>query len=140
MRKWTSEHDEFFTTSWRSFYVKLLKALLLHPSFGFLRGPVISYTMVAKGWNPRLSFELGFLKRMFPNEFLKATLQEDLVGGPVLIRSEYCTSANSVHHLFHLARFMQRTGCRPKDVRTVMEIWQRFFQERGNYMARTLPT
>jgi hypothetical protein len=73
---------------------------------------------------------------MFPNEFLKATLQEDLVGGPVLIRSEYCTSANSVHHLFHLARFMQRTGCRPKDVRTVME-WGGGYGNLAKILSRT---
>jgi hypothetical protein len=113
--------EEFFTDYWQTLFFKLREVLLPSPSIDFLRNPIISATMVVKGYPPRFSFEFRFLKKVFSEDFLKVVLREDLVGRPLLIRSKYCTSANTIHHLFHLATFLTRKACEPPEIKRVME-------------------
>lgn len=75
-------------------------------------------------WGPGESWfdeEIAFVETTFSAELLERVLAEDYVGDPLIINSKYTTSATSVHHLYHLARFFSGVHCEPQALRTVLE-------------------
>ncbi len=100
--------DNFMTPAWRQFNA-VLESSIIPIQFSFLRNPVIAYTMFVSGSGPTLTTKLKFLESILPKQTLKRLLMEDYMGNPKLIRSNYLTSHNSVHHLYHIMRFQKAT-------------------------------
>jgi len=111
----------YTTPGWVRFNAKLERALLPTPLFAFLRNPTIMYTMFVTAGGRPLATELAHLERWVPPERLQMLLAEDYVGAPVLLNARYRTSHNTIHHLYHLAKFVDRTGHRLETVDTVVE-------------------
>lgn len=117
------QHDisRFTTSFWENQNAKLERALLPYPPFSFLEDAVISFTMFMTAGGKWLREEVAFLERTIPGKRLYRLLEEDYVGDPLLLNSRYLTSHNSIHHLYHLVRFAERTRCDLDGVDTVLE-------------------
>jgi hypothetical protein len=112
---------KFVVPSWRDYNSRLEKAVMPSPSFSFLRIPIISHTMFLSRGGRMLGSELLFLKSFYGLDKLKNLLIEDYVGNPPLMNSEFLTSHNTIHHLFHYARFSYRTRVGLDRLRSVVE-------------------
>lgn len=112
---------KFTTSYWESLNTGLEKVFLPYPSFSFLRNPIIMSTMFPTVGGKWLEEELNFLEKIIPRDKLKVLLQEDYIGVPLLLNSTYFTSHNSIHHLYHLIRFLDKTHCNLDQINTVVE-------------------
>lgn len=113
--------DEYTTPLWKKFNIRLEKALLPYPSFSFLEDPTIMFTMFATAGGEWLKKELAFLENKIPQKQLKFILEEDYLGDPLLLSSEYLTSHTTIHHLYHLIKFLEVTRSRLSDFKTIVE-------------------
>lgn len=113
--------DQHTTPLWRDFVSKLEPAVAPAPPFDFLRNPLVQRTMFVSGRNKWLGTELNLLEDLFGPKRLQSLLIEDYAGDPPLSNEKYLTSHNSVHHLYHLARYAYRTGNDLGKVRFVVE-------------------
>ena len=111
----------FVLPSWRNYNSALEKAFAPSPSFGFLRTPIIAHTMFLSRGGRMASSELRFLKSFYRPDELKKLLIEDYAGNPLLMNSEFLTSHNTIHHLFHFARFSYKTRLSLDRLRRVIE-------------------
>ena len=139
----------FTTPFWRKTARVLELTLLPSPSISFLQNPVVMQTMVISGKRGMWSLELRFLERSFPEDVLSEVLKEDYVGNPLLLRSAYLTSRNNIHHMVHLARFLDKTRCQLDEIETCVEwgggygnlakIFTKLKQEGSTYVIMDLP-
>jgi len=113
--------SQFTTPFWENENLKLEKALLPNLPFSFLKNPIIMKVMFVTRGGKCLRVELTFLEKKISRDRLKVLLQEDYVGDPLLLNSTYLTSHNSIHHLFHLIRFLDRTHCDLDQIDTIVE-------------------
>ena len=113
--------DAYTTPLWREFISGLEPIVTPVPPFAFLRDPILQKTMFVSGRNKWLKTELEFLEEKFGSERLKELVIEDYAGDPPLSNSRYLTSHNSIHHLYHLARYAHKTNCDLEEIRSVVE-------------------
>ena len=113
--------SQFTTPLWENCNAKLEKVFLPQPPFSFLKDPTIMRTMFVTAGGKWLKEEITFLKEKIPRNKLEALLQEDFVGDPLLLNSTYLTSHNSIHHLYHLIRFLDKTQCNLDQMDTIVE-------------------
>jgi hypothetical protein len=113
--------SQFTTPLWENYNRELEKVFLPHPSFSFLKDPVIMKTMFVIAGRRWLKTELTLLEERIPRNKLRFLLQEDYVGDPLLLNPTYLTSHNSIHHLYHLIRFLDKTRCNLDQVDTIVE-------------------
>lgn len=111
----------FVTPLWDNFNKKLEKHLENGLPFSFLRNGVIAHTMFAIPSKIQFKEELSIVESAISADLLKNILMEDYVGMPYLTNEQYCTSANSIHHLNHLVKFVQNTGCDMQKINTIVE-------------------
>ncbi len=74
---------------------------------------------------------------------------EDYVGNPLLLNVTYLTSHNSIHHLYHIIRFLRKTKLKLKGIKTIIEwgggygnlakIFGRLAEENKTYIIIDLP-
>jgi hypothetical protein len=112
---------QFLTPLWSSFNATLENTLLPKPDFGFLCDPVIASTMFVEVGGIWQREELTLLERYFGEDNLCRLLEEDYAGKPRLTNPRYGTSHNSIHHLYHVARFLETTQCDLQHIDTVIE-------------------
>lgn len=111
----------FTVPHWKRSNEEIKKFLLPIPPFFFLRNKTIMGTMFVNAQGRWLAEELKFLESNFSKDELKESLREDITGIPFLLNSEYLTSHNSIHQLYHLAKFQISTGVTLKDINDVVE-------------------
>lgn len=112
---------QFTTRLWENYNAKLEKVFLPHPPFSFLKNPTIMTTMFVTAGGKWLREEATFLEKKISRNRLKVLLQEDYVGNPLLLNSTYLTSHNSIHHLYHLVKFLDKTQCNLDQIGTIVE-------------------
>lgn len=112
---------DYVTPLWKKFNSKIESALLPFPRFSFLMNSTIRFTMFFTMGKTIYNYQLSYLKKTFSKKKLNNILQEDPVGNPTPLYSEYLTSHNSVHHLFHLLKFINKTSCNFDKINTVVE-------------------
>lgn len=113
--------SEFTTAVWENYNAKLEKVFLPLPPFSFLRDRIITGTMFVTAGGKWLREEVSFLEKRISKDKLKTLLQEDYVGNPLLLNYKYLTSHNSIHHLYHLIRFLEKTRCNLDQIDTIVE-------------------
>lgn len=113
--------DDFVTPFYRTYNSRMEKILLPFPPFSFLRTPEIMRVMFASFGGRALKEELSFLESKLSQDRLKFLLEEEYIGAPVLLNSTYLTSHNSIHHLYHLVKFMEKTQCSLSGIKTIVE-------------------
>lgn len=111
----------FTTPFWERLNAELERDFLPYPPFDFLNHPLVLETMFVTAGRRALRHQLSYLERRFDRRALAAVLLEDPLGEPLLQEPRYLTSHNTIHHLYHVARFLKRTGCGLEDVETVIE-------------------
>ncbi len=141
--------QRFVSPVWRAFYGRLARTLLPSPPFGFLNDPMIMKTMFVSMGGRWLQQELALLEARLSQETLRRLLHEDCAGDPLLARTPYLTSHNTIHHLYHLERFAETTGCALNELTTVVEwgggygnlakIFRRYHGGRPTYLIIDLP-
>ncbi|MGH9198538.1 MAG: hypothetical protein ACRD1T_22750, partial [Acidimicrobiia bacterium] len=95
----------FVLEDWRAHAADLERCLLPQPRFDFLRLEPLLKTMVITLGGRVMRRQLNFLEDCYSEPELILLLEEDLVGGPVLMNRRYRTSHQAIHHLYHLGRF-----------------------------------
>ncbi|KKR03317.1 MAG: hypothetical protein UT31_C0024G0002 [Parcubacteria group bacterium GW2011_GWF2_39_13b] len=88
--------------------------------FDFLRHPVIQKTMFI-GNKPWVAGELDYIENKFSAKRIKDLLEEDYIGKPFINNWKYLTSNNSIHHLYHLARYLDKTNSDLNKINSVIE-------------------
>jgi hypothetical protein len=112
----------FFTTPmWDGFRSDLENTFLPSPPFSFLRNPTILKTMFVTAGGRWMREELAYLEGHMPETRLRELLAEDYAGDPYLFNAKYMTSHNTIHTLYHLARYSAATGCDLEDIHNVVE-------------------
>lgn len=113
--------SRFTIPSWESFNAKFEEVFLPYPPFSFLNDPLIIETMFVTVGGDWMEKEILFLEQKISSRDLKLFLQEDYVGTPLLLNSKYLTSHTSIHHLYHLMKFIDKTQCDLSNIKTVIE-------------------
>ena len=113
--------NNFTLASWRENNINLSQDFLPYPPFNFLQNPIIMRTMFVTAGGMWFHEQLKYLESRISEKKLKLPLEEDLVGGPLLSNAKYLTSHNSVHHLYHLIKFLKSTGYSPNETQIVVE-------------------
>ena len=106
------EFKQFTTRLWDNFNLKIEKVFIPYPPFSFIRNPIIMDTMFVNAGGKWLKEELKYLEKRIPEKKLALFLLEDFVGNPFLISNKYITSHNSIHHLYHIIKFLNATNCK----------------------------
>lgn len=103
----------------------------------FLKQPAILQSMFMNAQGSLMQHQLNFLLRKLPEEVLQGSLPEPNVGSPPTKNiSGIEISHNTVHHLYHLARYVHRN-----DLKTLFET-KSFVEWGGGYgnFARLVKT
>ena len=106
---------------WKHNAMNMHKTLSETIPFDFLQNEIVLDTMFVKAGGRWLREELAYLETHIERKRLAQLLEEELAGKPMLSQTPYCTSHNTVHTLYHLERFTQRTGLPLKHMQRVVE-------------------
>jgi len=130
--------EKFVTKTWQQWNKKLEKCFLPYPPFNFLNLSIIKQTMFISH-NNWAKEELKLLKEKFNDTRLQLLLMEDYIGKPPLANINYITSYNSIHHLYHLANYLDQTGVELNKVKTILE-WGGGYGNFIKILKRFLPS
>lgn len=113
--------SSFVTPLWQKYNESAMKVFLPRPPFNFLRTKIIRTTMSVEAYGKWLAEERTFIERALPQSTLRELLEEDTVGKPIICDSKYLTSHTSIHHLYHLVNFQNKTGCKISKYDSILE-------------------
>lgn len=104
------EYSEFLMPAWEENTKVITDYFNKGFSFDFLRHPTLRGTMFAHlPWH-NTEIQKDLLRKEFSLNHLKQILKEHNAGKPILNDWEFKTSGNSIHQLYHLAKFQRRSG------------------------------
>jgi hypothetical protein len=135
----THDISSFVSPLWRGVNAEMEKLFTPAPSFNFLTNPVLKHQMFVEAGGRWLEEQLSFLEKNIPRNRLKFLLMEDLAGDPRLMNATYLTSHTSIHHLYHLIRFADKTGCDFEKIENVVE-WGGGYGNMAKIFRRLRPT
>jgi len=115
------KEDKHIIATWNEKNKRLAQAFLPYPPFNFLRNTIVLRTMFVVSRGKWISEELKFLEQEISKTRLKQLLEEDPTGGPLLLSAKYMTSHNSIHHLYHLQRFLSHMNYKFSNNQTIVE-------------------
>lgn len=115
-----NDFDKYIIAEWQDNLKIAERDLMENLGFDFLRHPVIAKTMFIgnKSW---VANELEYIESKLSPEKIKSLLAEDYVGKPVISNWKYLTSNNSIHHLYHLTRYLDKTHLDLEKVDIIIE-------------------
>lgn len=111
----------YMTSRWLDYNNELEKAFLPYPPFSFLKNPFIMYSMFPTSGGGLFRSRIACLEKSIPKKELTRLLEEDYVGDPLLVNSDYITSYNTVDLLYHIMKFEKLTRCSIKKINTIVE-------------------
>lgn len=117
----TQDIDNFIVPFWQDYNEKLEKIFLPLPPFGFLRNKIVTSTMFVDAGGKWLAKQLSFLEKALATKVLQRLLEEDYVGRPIIRNSKYLTSHNSIHHLYHIIYFQNKTRTKITECDSILE-------------------
>ena len=101
--------DKYTTPLWNDYNDSLVKRLLPIIPTNFLSDIEISGTMFVNAGGSWMNEQIKFLEQNFDTDHLKNILSENKIGKPEIKSNEYSASHNSIHHLYHIARYQYET-------------------------------
>lgn len=144
----SNNFNKYIIAEWHDNLKAIEKDLLENLRFDFLKHPVISKTMFV-GNKPWVAGELKHIENKLPLKKISNLLAEDYIGKPVISNWKYLTSSNSIHHLYHLVRYLEKTHCDLKKINAIIEwgggygnfakIFWRFKKTNCTYVIIDLP-
>lgn len=102
--------DKYVTSLWKNSNKKMERLFLPFPKFDFLSNPELINMMFMSSGGALMKTELDFLENKIKKEVLKEILKEEYFGCPLISDSQYISSHNSIHHLYHLLKYEEQTG------------------------------
>jgi hypothetical protein len=114
-------YGNFENAAWTEFSEILAKYFLHQFDSSFLRHPTIIRTMFLYRGGKMQADQLKFLRLLFTETDLRSVLIENRLGNPYITNFEFLTSHNSIHHLYHIARYQQATHKRLTTINSVVE-------------------
>jgi len=118
----TYNFSDYIMPKWQSNMEKMEKYFVNKFSFNFLNNKVIKRTMFVNTSGLWKNTELDLIKSFFGIEKTKNLLKENNIGRPLLNDRQFVTSGNSIHHLYHFAKFFKETGVQPEKIHNVVEV------------------
>lgn len=141
--------NKYITENYLLILQKIEKKLFTNLKFDFLKNPSLKIVMFFTRIGKALRKQLTFLETKYSPEKLKELLIEDYIGCPLLINSKYLTSHNSIHHLYHLTYYQDKTNLNFEKINTVVEwgggygnlakIFKRLLNKNYTYIILDLP-
>ncbi len=116
------DYAAYIMPSWKSNTDKMEAYFRNGFSFNFLRNIVVQQTMFVHSYGRQRSIQKTLLESYFPKEKLKSLLKETNVGAPMLNDAAYISSGNSIHLLYHLAKFFTETKTAADAIHSVVEV------------------
>jgi hypothetical protein len=91
---------------WKNINQQVLKDFTPEPPKDFLRNKYLGATMYSHNidWANQ---HLKYLKNLYDKVSLTSIIPESDIGGPIIINNEFNASCNSIHHPYHLCRFLE---------------------------------
>lgn len=114
-------NQKYITDNYLRIFRRSEKVFVPKPNFGFLNNPLIKLVMFVSRGGGRMTKQLDYLERSYSKKELKKLLVEDCIGEPLLLNSEYLTSHNTIHHLYHLTYYFKNTGSDINKINTIIE-------------------
>lgn len=93
-----------------------------HFTFSFLRNQIIKRTMFAHLTKTATDIQKNLLRSTYSSGKLHTYLKEHSTGAPILNDFEFQTSGNSIHHLYHIAKFEKETGVTFSTLSSIVEL------------------
>jgi hypothetical protein len=112
---------EFSVPDWLGHMRALEQEFSPAPPFDFLRAPRILFTMFILAGGRALRAQLAELQTGSTAMRLAELLDEEYVGDPVLMERRFRTSHQTIHHLYHLERFVSATTVNVAQLDKVVE-------------------
>jgi hypothetical protein len=113
--------EQYVTPHWHRMNARMESVLVSGLPYSFLRNGTIGYTMFVSTGGAVLSRERAYLETRFSREELKMILRENSCGAPYVRDRRYCTSHNSIRHLYSIARWIESTKTDVEKLRTIVE-------------------
>ncbi len=115
-------YDKFLMNEWKENTNAIEQYFLNDFSISFLRNQIIKKTMFAHLPDEAKNKQKKFLSDFFSKNEIINYLSENAVGKPILNDSEYTSSGNTIHHLYHLAKFSKELGLNLKKINSYVEL------------------
>src|SRR6266496_1231686 len=135
--------EPFVLPFWDGVNKKIAKVLMPSPQSDFLGIRAIKDTMFVAGSEHWLQTQVHYLQNVLGASYSDIT-REDPIGKPSLLPAPNArTSHNTLHHLYHLYFFMEKTGTTIHDIDHVVEwgggygnfakLWYRLAEGKATY-------
>jgi putative sugar O-methyltransferase len=115
-------YDKFLMNEWKENTNSIEQYFLNAFSVSFLRNQIIKKTMFAHLPNEAKNKQKKLLSDFFNEDEIKTYLSENAIGRPILNDLEYISSGNTIHHLYHLAKFSKELGLNLKEINSYVEL------------------
>lgn len=102
----------FVEPYWENYFGEVGRTFSENPDVAFLANCVpVRGTMFVNAWGDWFDHQWDYLSKRFTDRQLRTWLAEDLIGKPEVreVAPGLITSHNSVHHLYHLAQWFDKT-------------------------------
>ena len=115
--------DDFVISKWKENMKEISDYFTHEFSFSFLSQKTLRQTTLlyyaSQKWK---NIQKTLIKEMLPKKEARCILREYNVGRPLLNDLEYISSANNIHHLYHLLKFSKETDVNIHDIKSVIEV------------------
>jgi hypothetical protein len=101
--------NQYTTNLWEQYNINLVGKLLPNIPFDFLGDREIAGSMFVNEGGSWMDEQIKFLESQMKQNALRRILVENKCGKPEIKSSEYQTSHNSIHHLYHLVKYQHET-------------------------------
>lgn len=101
--------DHSITDTWLERNKILENFFLPYPPFDFLNHPIVIQAMFVDN-PPYINEEIEYLERKIHKHLLIYLLKENFFGKPHIVNQEYETSGNTIHHLYHITNYIDKTA------------------------------
>lgn len=118
----TYNYNTFLMPEWENNTKAIEQYFLNKFSSSFLRHPLLKSTMFAHLPKTATSLQKDLIVKYFGKEKTKKYLLEDSLGSPILNDFKFKTSGNSIHHLYHLAKFGSKLEINVEKINSYVEL------------------
>ncbi len=113
---------DFVMPQWQK-HMKNMESYFMNDfSKRFLNHSTIKHTMMISTPRRWKNIEKDLLEKTFKKEELDHILREYDLGRPPLNDFKYKSAGNSIHHLYHIAKFILETRTKLADMKTIVEV------------------
>lgn len=118
----TYNYQAYVQPQWQDNTKNIVEFFTKNFSFSFLRNQILKQTMFAHLPDEATKIQKTLIKKQLGSNRAKSILREHSTGSPILNDFEFATSGNSIHHLYHIAKFEKETGIQLSKINSIIEL------------------